>query len=311
MDTVSQSGVAGTQFVLSLAKPVQLKLKEWYAGLPTCLKIDSSASASSNSILADGEKLKLMPTGFLHLAYFATEITLHRRIVRSLTPPASDSSTQSQPPAVDPYIHHICRSAAKTRLISAMDFVNRLTPAHLRSFWYFASKTNFALIGTFGSLLWATAPGREEADFYRARLEEFRWTLRVSAGHIDSGRGNTLHGVKGLTDFAIGMLDTSTGLLKSLPEKPIFSRRESELDLGGNVMSNTGGMMGSSNVHYGSTTHGSSAGISGLTMGFTTGSMQRGPYGNDFSGRQASESHSGLVSPSTSTSSGYETYLAA
>ena len=103
-----------------------------------------------------------------------------------------------------------------------MDFVNRLTPSHLRSFWYFASKTNFALIGTFGSLLWATSPGREEADWYRRRLAEYRWTLSVGS---KPGEG------KGLTEFAMGMLDISAGLLKKLPEKPLLSRSGSQVDV--------------------------------------------------------------------------------
>ncbi|KAI1827369.1 nitrogen regulatory protein [Xylaria intraflava] len=206
MQSVTDAGPQGTHLVLSMAKPIQLKLKDWYAALPTAVRMDSSflgGPVSSN---------RLCSIGYLHLAYFATEITLHRRIIRAL---ASDSQ------AIDPYLEHICRSAAKARLISAMDFVNRLTPQHLRAFWYFASKTNFALIGTFGSLLWATSPGREEAEWYRRRLGEYRWTLSVSSKPGESHR---------LTEFAMGMLDISTGLLKKLPEKPELSRTSSAVD---------------------------------------------------------------------------------
>ncbi|KAL4729297.1 Fungal specific transcription factor [Fusarium chlamydosporum] len=207
MNTVANAGKQGTQLVLSLAKPIQLKLKEWYGGLPQLIRLDSSYSSLNPS------SNRLSSIGYLHLAYFAAEITLHRRIIRSLASPSS---------SVDSYVQHICRSAAKARLISAMDFVNRLGPNHLRSFWYFASKTNFALIGTFGSLLWATSPGREEADWYRRRLGEYRWTLSVSS---KPGEGT------GLTEFAMTMLDISTGLLKQLPEKPSMSRNGSHVDL--------------------------------------------------------------------------------
>ena len=206
MQTVTNAGSQGTQLVLSLAKPIQLKLKEWYGGLPANLRLDSS---SVNNF----SPTRLSSIGYLHLAYFAAEITLHRRIIRSLA---------SSGAAVENYVQHICRSAAKARLISAMDFVNRLTPSHLRGFWYFASKTNFALIGTFGSLLWATSPGREEAEWYRRRLGEYRWTLSVSCKPGES---------KGLTEFAMTMLDISTGLLKQLPEKPSMSRSGSTADL--------------------------------------------------------------------------------
>jgi hypothetical protein len=209
---IADAGLQGTQLVLSLAKPVQLKLKEWYSGLPADIRLESY-SMTSYSPASPPATNRLSSIGYLHLGYFATEITLHRRIIRSLA---------SNPTAVDPYVQHICRSAAKARLISAMDFVNRLTPNHLRSFWFFASKTNFALIGTFGSLLWATSPGREEADWYRRRLGEYRWTLSVSSKPGES---------KGLTQFAMTMLDISTGLLRRLPEKPSMSRSGSLADM--------------------------------------------------------------------------------
>jgi hypothetical protein len=226
----ANAGVQATQLILSLAKPIQLKLKEWYSGLPAVVRMDSNFQSSLN------QPHRLSSIGYLHLAYFAAEITLHRRIIRSMdsAAAATASCTSTSPtgtnPAlngggsrgVDPYIQHICRSAAKARLISAMDFVNRLTPSHLRSFWYFASKTNFALIGTFGSLLWATSPGREEADWYRRRLGEYRWTLSVSS---KPGEG------RGLTEFAMGMLDISAGLLNKLPEKPLLSRSGSQVDV--------------------------------------------------------------------------------
>lgn len=138
-----------------------------------------------------------MRTGHLHLAYFAIEITLHRCIIRSL------SSTPT-----DVYLTHVCRSAAKARLISAMEFVNRLRPIHLTSFWYFPSRVNFALIATFGSLLLATAPCQEEAEFYQARLSEYRWALSVSAKSA------------GFLNFAIESLESSAGLLKDMPQKP-------------------------------------------------------------------------------------------
>ena len=89
-----------------------------------------------------------------------------------------------------------------------MDFVNRLRPSHLTAFWYFPSRVNFALIATFGSLLLATAPCQEEADFYQARLAEYRWTLSVSAQSA------------GFLNFAIESLESVTGLLKDMPMKP-------------------------------------------------------------------------------------------
>ncbi|QDS68010.1 hypothetical protein FKW77_009409 [Venturia effusa] len=193
------AGKNSTRLILERAKPVQMKLKDWFSKLPASVRMDN--------VVPD----QLSSAGFLHLAYFATEITLHRRIVQSLNNPLNSSTTPSStthttPP--DPYLLYICRSAAKTRLISAMDFVNRLRPEHLRAFWYFPSKTNFTLIGTFGGLLRATAPAKEEAEFYRLRLREYRWTLSVSAERA------------GFLRFAVDMLDTSRDMLKNLAEKP-------------------------------------------------------------------------------------------
>jgi hypothetical protein len=107
----------------------------------------------------------------------------------------------------------MCRNAAKTRLISAMDFVNRLKPEHLQAFWFFASKVNFTLIGTFGSLLWATAPAKEEAEFYKLRLCEYRWTLSVSSKRAD------------FLDYAVSMLDASRAMLNNLEEKPSLAEQ--------------------------------------------------------------------------------------
>ena len=188
MQEVDDAGPNGTRLILERAKPVQIRLKEWFTQLPRNLKMDENTAGKPTS------------TGHLHLAYFATEITLHRCIIRSLTSNNNDT-----------YLSHVCRSAAKTRLISAMDFVNRLRLEHLTSFWYFPSKINFALIGTFGSLLLATAPCQEEADFYHTRLFEYRWTLTVSSKNAP------------FLQFAVDSLDSSSTLLQGLPQKPSTS----------------------------------------------------------------------------------------
>jgi hypothetical protein len=88
-----------------------------------------------------------------------------------------------------------------------MDFVNRLKPEHLDSFWYFASATNFALINTFGNLLRATAPGEQEAGFYACRLKEYRWALGASCK-----RAEWLEG-------AVRMLDATDNLVESLKDR--------------------------------------------------------------------------------------------
>ncbi|KAK5031581.1 Fungal specific transcription factor [Exophiala sideris] len=166
-----------TKAILERAKPIQLKLRSWYADMPEALRMDATRVG------------KLSSVGYLHLAYFATEITLHRRILRSLSH------------NTDPYLIQICRSAAKARLISAMDFFNRLKPEHLQSFWYFASKFNFALIGTFAGLCFVTSVSHDEAEFYQRRLLEYRWTLRVS-----NKSAEFLEIASGILESAVGSL---------------------------------------------------------------------------------------------------------
>jgi hypothetical protein len=187
----SESGKNQTRLILEKAKPVQIQLKEWFAQLPSQLKMDSAAD------ILDNTTDETACNGALHLAYFATEITLHRCIVRSLKTDTADH-----------HLSHICRSAAKTRLISAMEFVNRLRSAHLKAFWPAPSRTNFALIGSFGTLLLATAPTKEEAEFYRIRLDEYRWTLSVSVKDAEHLK------------FALDSLDLALSLTENVPEKP-------------------------------------------------------------------------------------------
>ena len=175
----------GLRLVLERAKSVQIKLKDWFAHLSPELKMDHP------------DEEKVAANGILHLSYFATEIALHRCIINASVLPGTDS-----------YLAHVCRSAAKTRLISAMDFVNRLRSQHFTLSWPLASTANFGLIGSFGALLRATAPTHEEAEFYRARLEEYRWTLGVSRQSA------------GFLVAATRVLDRSNELLQHVPGKP-------------------------------------------------------------------------------------------
>lgn len=193
------AGSSECSMILARAKPIQIKLKTWFSSLPPHLKMDMPVDE------------ECLSNGPLHLAYFATEITLHRCIIRSVKPDTDD------------YLAYICRAAAKTRLISAMDFVNRLRPFHLNAFWPFSARINFALIGAFGTLLRITAPTHEEAEFYRMRLAEYRWTLAVSRKTHD------------FFGYAIQSLDAANDAVQHVPDKPLFrtlhpSAQSSETD---------------------------------------------------------------------------------
>ncbi|KAL9035969.1 MAG: hypothetical protein Q9214_006343 [Letrouitia sp. 1 TL-2023] len=150
-----------TRRVLELAKPLQLRLRSWYAALPDTLNVDNV------------KPRKLSSTGYLHLAYFSVEFILHRRILRTVSG------------GTDPYLVHICRDAAKARLNGAMQLVNRLRSEHLQSFWYFASENNFKLLGVFQGLLWSTAASNDEAECYHLIFRDYCWLLRISNKNAD------------------------------------------------------------------------------------------------------------------------------
>lgn len=206
----------GLSIVLEKVKPVQLRLKEWYSSLPDCLSMEATQVMKLNSI------------GYLRLAYVATEITIHRRILSSLS-----ASTE-------PQLHRLCRTAAHERFMFAIDFVQSLKPQHLSSFWYFASPQNFALIGVFGTLLLSIASTREEADFYRNKLREYRWTLKI----------NSENGAKYMKP-AMTLLDANLGLL-SEAGNPIRSQHTPIALESGSVTSDTTDQFAFSQAHLSS-----------------------------------------------------------
>lgn len=209
---IASAGTNGLSIVLEKVKPVQLRLKEWFSSLPDCLSMDSAPVMKLNSV------------GYLRLAYVATEITLHRRIMLAL------SST------TDPQLYQICRSVAHERFSFAIDFVQSLKPQHLSSFWYFASPQNFALVGVFGVLLLSTTSSLEEAEFYRTKLREYRWTLKI----------NTENGARYMKP-AMALLDANRGLLteaasehRSHSTSPGISKTASGQETPGTLSGTTG-----------------------------------------------------------------------
>lgn len=146
-----------TTYVLMKAKPLQIRLKEWYFGIPESLSVENV------------KVRKLSSSGYLHLAYWATEITLHRCIVRTLQF------------CFDPQLVSICHSAALARSKSAMDFVKSLKPEHWQSFWYFASEFSFGLIGVFETLVSCSVSSGHDPSESITRLDQYRWSLKMAS----------------------------------------------------------------------------------------------------------------------------------
>lgn len=173
-----------TKFVLGKAKNLQLKLKQWYGGLPDSLKMSSNAKIG-----------KLNSVGSLHASYFAAEMTLHRAVLHSLT-----ANT-------DPYLVQVCRSAAKERLSASVELFNSLRAEHLESFWYFASSYNFALTGVFAALCMSTSQDQDEAQYYQQQLQSYRWRLKVSGKNVE------------FLKTGVGILEKSVGSMLKRTER--------------------------------------------------------------------------------------------
>ena len=163
----AMSEVTSVAEVLRIAKPLQLRLRNWFHSLPVELQMSSV------------QPRKLCSNGYLHLAYFATELTLHRKIA-TIMYQQSKMGNPSPPELVN-----VCRAAAKTRLLASVEFVRDMKPEHIHSFWHSSSSSNFTLIGTFAAILYMSAPSREEADFYRDQIFNYRWVLKISSKGFD------------------------------------------------------------------------------------------------------------------------------
>jgi hypothetical protein len=175
--------------VLQKAKPIQMSLKDWYLNLPSSLSVD------------DTKPRRLSSVGYLHLAYYTAEITIHRAILRSHAMP--DPNTE---------LFLITRQAASTRFTYALDFVKRLKQEHFQSFWYFSSNISLAIIGIFAGILAVTSLDDEERKSYIAELAEYRWILRISSTGAS------------VTKYAVNVLDANAQLLEQQKDAPITTQ---------------------------------------------------------------------------------------
>ncbi|KAK0672157.1 fungal-specific transcription factor domain-containing protein [Cercophora samala] len=174
-------GSVGVQGLLELVKPLVVQLKDWVHSLPPELR------------MTDIKTRKLCSNGYLHLSYFVTEIIIHRHIIENL-------DTAPLP------LLSLCRDAGRARLERAVAFVDALKPEHLQAFWWFAAPKSLAYIRTYGGLLWATSATKEEAEFYRKKLADFRWGLKVRA----KGVGFVMAALKEMEE-SLSEIDMSKG----------------------------------------------------------------------------------------------------
>ena len=150
--TLDQMGIVAA---VEMAKPLVFRLREWHAGLPPHLQMDNTNFR------------ELCANGALHLAHVAVEITLHRALIRAMTPDTPEP------------LHDALRSTARTKVQDAIKLLGSLQPEHTAAFWGSAASYQVAAVGSLTGLLWATAGSAEEMSWCAARVEDLRWALRV------------------------------------------------------------------------------------------------------------------------------------
>lgn len=193
--------VADVNEVLRIAKPIQLRLRNWYHSLPVELQMNSV------------QPRKLCSNGYLQLAYFAAELTLHRKIITVMHQLGSDRS------ALPKELISVCRTAAKTRLLASIEFVRDLKPEHIHSFWHSSSAANFTLIGTFAALLFVSSADKLEADFYKDQIFNYRWILKISSkGFVQVG--DALQKLDLVLNHIPGLLNESADQPMVVPNVP-------------------------------------------------------------------------------------------
>ncbi|KAK9458546.1 fungal-specific transcription factor domain-containing protein [Lipomyces oligophaga] len=149
--------IRDAQVVFELAKPLQLKLRQWHSGLSDCLYMKPTNVVNK----------RLCTTGYLHLAYYTVEITLHRAILRALEG------------CTDGVVIMQFRTAANDRAKAAVNFVKSLSAEYLEAFWIHSSRDCLVEIGQFIALLEVTAKNEDEVKLYKEYKEGFQWHLRV------------------------------------------------------------------------------------------------------------------------------------
>ncbi|VUC27349.1 unnamed protein product [Clonostachys rosea] len=147
----------GTVTIVELAKPLVLRLREWYADLPQHLQMEYTKDR------------ELCANGALRLAHLSVEVALYRALIRAITPETPEQ------------LNSALRSTSRAKVQDAISLLKSLQPEQTAAFWGSAASYQVAQAGSLAALLWATANNSEEMAWCVARVEDLRWALRVRA----------------------------------------------------------------------------------------------------------------------------------
>ncbi|KAK5113164.1 hypothetical protein LTR85_010982 [Meristemomyces frigidus] len=157
---------------LEVAKPLRIRLTEWYQSLPAGL-LPQPNPASPDSTRRKSLQHDLDGNGSLHLAYITAKIQLFRAMLR---PRVTDSNVAAV---------SALRTGALAVAKEVFEFLEGLNAQELEAFWASYARTNFTIASSFMLLLFVTSPTLTDAKDCLALLNAWRSLLRIKSRSCD------------------------------------------------------------------------------------------------------------------------------
>jgi len=163
---------ASLEGTLKVAKPLRIRLTEWYQSLPAGLLPQPNANSPDSSRRRSLQH-ELDGHGSLHLAYITAKLELFRAMLR----PRSTDTNQNAVTAL--------RTGALTVAKEVFEFLEGLHAQELEAFWASYSRTNFTIASSFILLLFVTSPTLADAKESLTLLYAWSSLLRVKSRSCD------------------------------------------------------------------------------------------------------------------------------
>lgn len=150
---------------LGLANSLRTRMSAWYSQLSRRLRVEETKTG------------QLCPNANLHIGYFVLAMTLFRRLIKFLSRTGVEDFLELK---MQVY------KASFNLLSHTVTFIANLKLQHLKAFWFGFVKRAFALIPTFGFLLFASVNDLQFKVQCLEKIEELRWFFLVnqSAGAL-------------------------------------------------------------------------------------------------------------------------------
>ncbi|KAK3695918.1 hypothetical protein LTR37_018273 [Vermiconidia calcicola] len=157
---------------LEVAKPLRIRLTEWYQSLPAGLLSQPSVGSPDDKRRSSLQH-ELDGKGSLHLAYITAKIELFRAMLR---PRVTDTNANAV---------SALRTGALAVAKEVFEFLEGLNARELEAFWASYARTNFTIASSFMLLLFVTSPNVADAKECLALLKAWRSLLRIKSRSCD------------------------------------------------------------------------------------------------------------------------------